>query len=808
MFWKIVKICCWIALACFVFTVTLLLVALFTPGVQKAVFLNALNSQPGMRVQVERLRVGLSSYEVKNLYVLNEGQGLQIEAASGSLSLWSLLTRREVKIENLKLRGLLMDLSQGPVTTHGRVVVEVGKGGTSGESPEEGPDAEAGETGDEETPAPDSPKEKEEPAPQPFPGFLALTQQLGYTVRIDTGQMDGRVLLPEKREVTMSGTIEGIAPGQTGVVTMELQLKDPSNAAQVAQAGLKMRIEIVQPPVGGLQSLRADYTLAAQGGQLKEPVAILCQAAIEPAAGGEKWQLHMAKSGLPTPFIEAGLLFNAAQQTVSGKVKLDLHSTDWQPFIAQPLPACHLQGETDLKTEPGAKETSFQSRMVLRSAGATNAAATAQTQQPESSLEIKTTGKMSHGLVEGSAPIVLHAKGRDSDVALHFKLQHQQATRQIELTVSSRMLVLADWQEFASLFKVTAPPAAESPVAVEGTAPAPQTAGTGQPEAPAQPTADQPTGTAASSEDWQPDAKPVWEGLIGAISWDLKRIVPPNGAVEISDCQGRLAIQSERLLVEKAGLRYGNAPVEFSGELAFRAGQIDPYALQGELEAQGVDVGEHFKKKQPNVPPILETVLDAQASVAAEAPNMDVLAERLRGSITVTSGRGVLRPVAAGGEKASQGLALMGVAGQLLGGANKTVASVASVSEFLREIPFDRLELKAARDANLDFQIPTVMILSPDVRIAGQGMADFQPGVPPERWPLNMQLQLAVEGRTALAKRLNDGRLLSGARDSAGFFLGPRFVLSGTIGQPKSNLGQVIAEALARGLLSQPVALP
>ena len=110
----------------------------------------------------------------------------------------------------------------------------------------------------------------------------------------------------------------------------------------------------------------------------------------------------------------------------------------------------------------------------------------------------------------------------------------------------------------------------------------------------------------------------------------------------------------------------------------------------------------------------------------------------------------------------------------------------AELAQLLKDIPFDGITVKVERGADAAIVVRTLEIISPMMRLTGNGGIDSKPGAPFEKSPLSLQLQLAAKNQ--LANGLNQARQLNGQTDDKGYYLmATPFTLAGTVEKPDSS---------------------
>jgi hypothetical protein len=212
------------------------------------------------------------------------------------------------------------------------------------------------------------------------------------------------------------------------------------------------------------------------------------------------------------------------------------------------------------------------------------------------------------------------------------------------------------------------------------------------------------------------------------------------------------------------------------------------------------DVGAFLRASNPGEPPSLESKVSVEAKLTGAGATLPDLAENLLGQFDVTGSAGVLRALGRKGGGAVNALSkVVGLFGALKG--SDTTTAVADLAAELNEMKFDRFSAHVERDAALNLKLTALEFLSAGTRITGTGSIEHQPGVPIDRQPLHVEVQLA--GKEHMALLLHRLKLLGGKTDDQGYTLMSRpFIIKGTAAKPDaSQLWTIVGEAAASGLL-------
>ena len=293
------------------------------------------------------------------------------------------------------------------------------------------------------------------------------------------------------------------------------------------------------------------------------------------------------------------------------------------------------------------------------------------------------------------------------------------------------------------------------------------------------------------------DTTPVWAGFAGRIDVNLKSI-KQGAANALTGFNGAFSAREDRLAVENISGQINGNPFKVIAQLNFDLKQARPYALTGSVDLPRLDVGDILKKANPAEPPALETVVSLAAKFSGTALNLAELQDRAIGSFEFKGSKGVLRALNQKAQTASNTATAVSIGASLLGAAlggraqgigDKIAGGAADAAELarlLKDMPFDSVVIQGERVSDGTLALKSLEFLSPEVHLTGSGRVDMRPGVPLEKSPLALQLQLA--GKNRVAGALDKLRQLDGRKDAKEFYLMQTpFSLSGTVEKPDSS---------------------
>jgi hypothetical protein len=599
----------------------------------------------------------------------------------------------------------------------------------------------------------------------------------------------------EMRTADAARELVGVALHAVPVAWVAPFLKD------VAVSGGHLRGELSATTRAGGVTLRSlsplvidDVSIARAG----KPVVAKVDLALGTSADytPQGWQAEIssltAKVGdtlLATLDAKAGQLAGREQPLkATGKLNANLPAILAQPALAGVASLTSGNAALDFVVSFSAKQE-IQANVLLSNLGATIDNHPIKLPTVRSNLRADLAGD---GRIAFNAPIQLEHADRKSDLTLVGAIgPEKDKLRSIDAEVTSTQLMIDDAQLFAGV--------------VGGKSAR--------------------TASAGSAEKPPADRAPPWAGLYGSITLQLKSIIYSD-AVQMSNVTGRLRIEAGTLKLEglQAGLgETGRATV--SGTVTFHEATPQPYALAADVVVREFDAGALFRNIATSHPATVEGRFDVTSKLVGRAGTLGELATAAGGNFHVTSKGGVFRglPVNVGNIVentsklaawiASAGTAITAIAGkkEYADVANKAEA-VAELARGLNPIPYDQLSVLVTRDAALNTTLRNFTLISPEVRLTGNGTALHKPGSTLLDDSLAMEYTLRARGR--------QGELLRylGALDAHTDDLGYAactvpLKVAGTLGKPdtselntkltalaieKSGFGDKAAEFLAR----------
>jgi hypothetical protein len=294
----------------------------------------------------------------------------------------------------------------------------------------------------------------------------------------------------------------------------------------------------------------------------------------------------------------------------------------------------------------------------------------------------------------------------------------------------------------------------------------------------------------------QPAAKsptnlPPWAGVTGQISLAMKKVVFAQ-QFQITDLSGTLRIDAGGIkLVNGTGGFDAESDVKLAGAVTYRGGTANPYALTADVSLNNFATAPAFQALDPGKPPTLDARINLTSKLTGAGTDLADMAARTKGDVLVTSKGGIFRGLSADlNDKIQNTQSKVASIAGFLGVVNDDFINktkiLSDIAKALAEIPFDQLSLTAVRDASLNLQLKDFTLISPEVRINGEGQIRYAEGVPVLAQPMTLQLRLGARGK--LGDLIKRAGLLEAKQDNLGYaaFSVP-LKIGGTAGKPDTS---------------------
>lgn len=368
------------------------------------------------------------------------------------------------------------------------------------------------------------------------------------------------------------------------------------------------------------------------------------------------------------------------------------------------------------------------------------------------------------GEIAVQAPVLIDRAGERSDLTVSATLRPAAEGRAIDARLTSDHLVVEDVLQLARAF----------------------------PAAAARPDRERESAAPAAA---------AWAGLVGLVQLDL-RSIDYGRWPEIVRLQGRAMIESQRLAAENVAATIGKdgGQIRLSGEVRFGAGEPRPYRSKIDLEVKAFEAGSLFKMMDPDKPPTIEGRFDVRARAEGVGRSLIDLAANTEGSLVLQSRKGISRllrrPPAAPVKSAGIVSTVANTAVRVIDDIGETVGKIVSntdatdeIAGMLADVQYDQLHVRLSYDPSMNLRLTEFSLVSPVVRLQGEGLVSNEAGKPLFAQPLKLTLSMAVMGTVEKAMAQAKAPMLSTDRDDLGYRKSTEiFDVLGTLDKPDPSL--------------------
>jgi len=448
-------------------------------------------------------------------------------------------------------------------------------------------------------------------------------------------------------------------------------------------------------------------------------------------------------------------------EKASGDLQADIAILARQPFFSKISIAdsglVALSGKFDLNDR-----VEFSGQILLQDLHATS--------DPEIEIQrgtLSVEGTLADGRIQLKAPFTLLGKGGDSDIlfSLWLEPQSQEKGARFKFFAQGKNLVLADMFSLAGFLE----PNEEAAEPAE---------------------TERPKRTPTASVQRR-DQESFWKGYSGEATVDFGRVVYP-GIGQLDKVRAIFRASDRQLLFETDNTGSGGNPLNLQGRIDFKAGRSKPYSLQAQLGLSDFDVGSFLRQSDPRQRPMVEGIFNLTGNLTGEAENLDRLLQTAQGDFYLENrSGGIFRPLPLDDQKTQ--VATFAIAGlDLLAGKKVRQLNTATrAAKLLREVEFDDMKIKASRGSNLNIDLTDLWVRGPEIIISGTGSVSYREGVPLLDQPLLLKAQMAAKNEAAYL--LNELGHLQDRQTEDGYYYGPSFSITGTLGNPdKSELDRLL----------------
>ncbi len=307
----------------------------------------------------------------------------------------------------------------------------------------------------------------------------------------------------------------------------------------------------------------------------------------------------------------------------------------------------------------------------------------------------------------------------------------------------------------------------------------------------------------------EPDPEAVWDFLpyTTHVDLDVDRLFYTD-YLEIRDIKGTLELGPEVLALREWSAYFHDSPITVNGALRYAAGQASPYDLRVQAGIERLNLARFLRELVPGTTPRAEGLFDVKFDGFGSAPNLPQYRNDLFFDMRLQSRDGVFRPLEPDSVLIAGSSNFAGAFGEGVSYVPTGLFGLGAVSRlvnYIREIPYDRIDIQVVRDASRDLQIRRYLVQSPSILMTAKGGIDYRAGRDIIESPMSLTVQLDMRNKGAAILYSLD--LLKPEKDRYGYWVGPEIKVGGTWFEPQSNLEEIISRA-GRGALMGGVTRP
>jgi hypothetical protein len=287
-------------------------------------------------------------------------------------------------------------------------------------------------------------------------------------------------------------------------------------------------------------------------------------------------------------------------------------------------------------------------------------------------------------------------------------------------------------------------------------------------------------------------------GLRAKVKLALQRVDWTDYALTGVEGELRCAGGAVELSVVKARLSDAG-PISLSAELERTAGAASPCRWNAAATVSDVEVSAWWRKFTPDRAPPFEGKFKLDGRFSGQGADWAAAWSAAHGTCAATSTGGTFRilatevaPKASGGNIAMNALrSVASTVGSVIGRhkngefANPADA-VIYAAQAVSAIAYDQLSFTVERGSGRDVRCRDFALISPEIRLSGQGRIAFEAGTPFDEEPLTAQLNLSARGKLAAALKYLD--VLGAKPDDLGYAAcPPPITVKGTLQKPDTS---------------------
>ncbi len=499
-----------------------------------------------------------------------------------------------------------------------------------------------------------------------------------------------------------------------GTVRGQLQVREHNGNFEVHAQNLGMVGKVMQDGGviwdGELKAATASGSYGKLGWQAEVPLLTASPSGAGAAANRESVRVSQIRTAQAAG-VDQPLKLDANYDVALVTIKL------LTPVLAPHLPVTGGTAAGSLTTSLGAKK---EIALKLRLAGVSTAATTLPL--PEILLDAR-TDIGADGRITANVPVTVIQGAQKSDLTIGGTFTPTKAGWHIDSQAAGDTLYIEDLNAFA----VLAPPSS------------------------------------------QPSAGPPWAGVTGTVKFAVKKVVfTPERA---SSLVGTLTLDGSGPKLDAHGALEGAVPSLFTVKagVSHTPSGTTPFAFTADATLADYTLGALGR--------MLEAKVNFDIHLTSRATSLDLLAHEAQGKFQLSSKGGVTRLLASDSKSGAGAVAtglgtVAGLAGALTGGSNTKAGNaakvIARITDLLREIRFDQLNVSLTRGASQDLVLEDFTLIAPEVRLVGRGRVRNVAGLDLVAQPMSLQFQVAARG--ALGEAMKSVSLVAKQPDALGYF--------------------------------------
>ena len=278
------------------------------------------------------------------------------------------------------------------------------------------------------------------------------------------------------------------------------------------------------------------------------------------------------------------------------------------------------------------------------------------------------------------------------------------------------------------------------------------------------------------------------DGGAGEITLDsipsMKVVVDVN-TLSLSDTfvmnklQSTAVTDSSKIEIKNLNFNLANAPFQLKSLLKCVPNGYE-FSMTAVCDIQ--DFGALSRLIWPGYAATIEGTGDFSLVLQGKESTMRDAIRLAKGSVSLNSRDGIIRPVMFLGPRKSSLIESIGAIGRLFGGTNDSLSKIGDFSRQLEAIEYDDINIEIVRKENLDIAFDRCTVTGPEILLEATGGVKYVKGKFPLQSPLAVDVALSAGGKLGAA--LEGVGLAFEQSDGSRYMSGPRFAVRGTLANP------------------------